>query len=390
MKTNIIHNLLASLIAVAIGSLIASFTGANQSLVIGLTFTSVFAASFLMKNFTNVVSNVIYSPILFTGSAYEEIFNEILFMNGTIEKGLVRLLDNINTETVLTEANVLRATQSYVPSPTVANVAGSLTFADKILRPFQFMIYDEFTPNTIILSRMGAANGTFKAFPKVTDDYIRLVLENYGKAEAQLMESRFWNASTTATKATVSGLVAGAGQNAIGTEEKAYVAASPTDYIDGIVTKLINTFTVTKRRYKVVGTTITSANINAEYAKVYAAILPQLLQPNNMGLVKIYAPFSHVQLINTFNVNATYRDVFQVVNGEYFYNSVKIEFVPLYANIMVAGKSTDLIWGCDIADPNASVKVDFLSANSEDMFIKAPYTQESSYVQAQQFVLYVG
>jgi hypothetical protein len=390
MKKSILSILMALMVSVLSGVLFSTSIGADFSTVFGFTLLGSVAASLAFPMATNRAFNVVYSPILFTGSFYEEIFNEILYMNRTIESGLVRLIDNVNTETVLTESNVSRTTQAYKPSPDTADAAGSLTFADKILRPFQFMIYDEFTPNTVIYSRLGKPNSGSTTFPKVTDEYQRQILARYGAAEAQLMESRFWNAATTATKAAAALLTPGVGQNAIGAAEQAYIAAAPSDLIDGILTKLINTFSVTKRRIKVAGTAISSSNIAAEYAKVYAAILPQLLQPNNPNPVVMFVPHGHMQLINTFNLNATYRDVFMVNGGQYFYSGIPIEFVPLPANAIVAGIANDLVWGCDITSAEGMVKIDFLSANSEDMFIKAPYTQESAFAQAQQFVVYVG
>jgi hypothetical protein len=390
MKKSISSILGALLFSVLLGSVMSYAAGVDVSKSIGFTMFSVVGLSMAFPAMAGVAMNVVYSPILFTGSFYEEIFNEILYMNRTVERGLVRLIDNVNTETVLTESNVSRTTQAYKPSPVTADVAGSLTFADKILRPFQFMIYDEFTPNTIIYSRLGKPNAGSTTFPKVTDEYQRQILARYGAAEAQLMESRFWNAATSATKTAAALLTPGVGQNAIGAAEQTYIAAAPTDLIDGILTKLINSFSVTKRRIKVAGTAITSSNIAAEYAKVYAAILPQLLQPNNTLPVVIFAPHNHLQLINTFNISATYRDLFGVVGGQYSYSGVPIEFVPLPNNAMIAGVANDLVWGCDVTSADAMVKIDFLSANSEDMFIKAPYTQESAFVQAQQFVVYVG
>jgi hypothetical protein len=392
MKNKITSTLVALLLAVALGSVASSMFGINPDVAIGLSLFVSLSASLLFKGFASGVAyNLVYSPALFTGSHFEEIFHEILFMNSTINNGLVRLIDNVNTETVLTESNVVTVAQAYKASPVTADAAGSsLTIADKILRPVQLMVYDEFTPNSVILSRLGKPNSGSTTFPKVTDEYINLVLERYGMSGSQTMESQFWNGATAATAAAAALLTPGTGQNAIGTPEQAYIAAAPTTLFDGILTKLIMSFSAAKRRIKVAGATITSSNIATEYGKVYAAILPQLLFDTAESEVRIFAPRGHKQLINIFNVSATYRDLFSVENGVYRYNNVIIEFVPLPANTMIAGKRNDLIWGCDVTAASAMVKIDFLSANSEDMFIKMPYTQESAFVQAQQFVVYVG
>jgi hypothetical protein len=390
MKKSILSILATLLFAVVLGSFTASFTGSDPNAIVGLFVIGSMALSIAAPKLPQGIYSLTYSPAQFTGTFYEEIFNEILYMNKTVEKGLVRLLDNVNTQMVLTETNVTRSTQAYKASPVSGDAAGTLAFADQILKPYQFMIYDEFTPNTVLLSRLGKPNGSNTAFPKVTDEYQRMVIARYGAAESELMESRFWNAATAATKVTVAALTAGTNQNEVGAAEKTYVAAAPTDFINGILTKLILTYSVTKRRIKVAGTTITASNIATEYAKVYAAILPKLLQPSYAGEVNMYVPHSHLQLINTYNISATYRDLFMTAGGKYSYSGVNIEFVPLPENAIIAGQANNLVWGSDILDPNGMVKMDFLSANSEDMFIKAPYTQESAFVQAQQFVVYLG
>jgi hypothetical protein len=392
MKNKITSTLVALLCAVALGSVASSMFGINPDVAIGLSLFVSLTASLLFRGFAEGVAyNLVYSPALFTGTHFEEIFHEMLFMNSTINNGLVRLIDNVNTEIVLTETNVVTVPQPYKASPTSADAVGSsLTFADKLMRPVQLMLYDEFTPNSVILSRLGKPNSGSTTFPKVTDEYVNLILERYGLSTSQTMESRFWNGATTATKAAAALLTPGTGQNAIGTAEQTYIAAAPASEFDGILTKLIMSFSVAKRRIKVAGAPITSSNIADEYAKVYAAILPQLLFSTLEDQVRIFAPRSHKQLINIFNTNATYRDLFAVTNGVYSYNNVIIDFVPLPENTIIAGLRGDLVWGCDVTAASAMVKIDFLSANSEDMFIKMPYTQESAFVQAQQFVVYVG
>jgi hypothetical protein len=204
------------------------------------------------------------------------------------------------------------------------------------------------------------------------------------------MEARFWNGATAATAAAAALLSPGTGQNAIGSAEQTYIAAAPVTLIDGILTKLIMSFSVTKRRIKVAGTPLTASNIATEVAKVYAAVLPQLLQPTYSQEITMYMPHNCKQLINAYNLAATYRDLFTVDGGEYYYGGVKIEFVPLPNNAIICGKKSDLIWACDITDATANLKIDFVANDSEQMFIKGPYTQESAFVQAQQFVVYVG
>jgi hypothetical protein len=390
MKKTILSILVTLLSAVVLGSVVAPFIGVDANVVIGVTFFSAFALSIAFPKLSQTVNNLTYSPIQFLGPFYEEIMNEILYMNGTVSGGLVRFIDSLNTETVITESNITGAEQAYVETPAGTESSGSLTFADKISRPFQFMIYERFSPNSFRFTRFAKPNGSDTAFPKVTDEFARFVLDRFGKLESQKMEARFWNGATAATAVAAAALTPGTGQNAIGAAEQTYIAAAPVTLIDGILTKLIMSFSVTKRRIKVAGTPLTSSNIATEVAKVYAAILPQLLQPAYSEEITMFMPHNCKQLINAFNLAATYRDLFTVDNGKYYYGGVKIEFVPLPNNAIICGKKSDLIWACDITDATANLKIDFIANDSEQMFIKGPYTQESAFVQAQQFVVYVG
>lgn len=390
MKKTILSILVTLLSAVVLGSVVAPFIGVDANVVIGVAFFSAFALSIAFPKLSQTVNTLTYSPIQFLGPFYEEIMNEILYMNMTVDKGLVRFIDNINTETVLTESNITGAEQAYVETPAGSESSGTLTIADKITRPYKFMIYERFSPLAFSLTRFAKANGGNTQFPKVTDEFARFVLERFGKLESQKMEARFWNGATAATAAAAALLSPGTGQNAIGSAEQTYIAAAPVTLIDGILTKLIMSFSVTKRRIKVAGTPLTASNIATEVAKVYAAVLPQLLQPTYSQEITMFMPHNCKQLINAYNLAATYRDLFTVDNGEYYYGGVKIEFVPLPNNAIICGKKSDLIWACDITDATANLKIDFVANDSEQMFIKGPYTQESAFVQAQQFVVYVG
>lgn len=391
MKKSILSSLVAIALVAIMGVTASAFTGIDAGVTIGGGVLFTLAVSMIAPNIlSGVVGTIVYSPIVFTGSYYEEIFNEILYFNKTVEKNLVRFIDNVNTEIVLTESNITAITNPYEETPTISNSLGNMTIGDKTIRPYLFMIYKQFSPKDFMYSRFGKPNSGDTSFPKITDEMARLVIERFGKAESELMERRFWNSSTTATQTAVGLLTPGVTQGEVSTAEKAYVAASPTDYVNGVVTKLILTYAATNKRFKVVGTTITSSNIAAEYAKVYAALLPKLLQPNYASTVKMFVPYNNLQMVQIANASATYRDVFTVTGEDYYYCGVKIEFVPLANNVIIGGIGQDLAWICDITDPGAKLEVGKLQANSEAMFMKSPYTMETAFVQAQQFVLYVG
>jgi hypothetical protein len=231
-----------------------------------------------------------------------------------------------------------------------------------------------------------------------------MVLEAYSKSlSTDVMESQFWNGAKSGTKTTVAGLTANVAQASVGAAEKTYVAAAPTTLFDGIVTKLIYDRSAVGKRWKVAGTTINSTNIQTEYDKLYAAISSAtkgtaLLIGENAKNCYIYAPYSHITLINIYNNNGTNRSNFFVVDaqGNYSFNGVQIKFVPLPENCMIFSRWSDLVWGCDLAftgdgasDGNL-IKMKELANNSEDWFIKIGYTQSAGVYIPQQKVLYLG
>jgi hypothetical protein len=138
---------------------------------------------------------------------------------------------------------------------------------------------------------------------------------------------------------------------------------------DGVITRMIYNGGAVGGRVNVIGTTITSTNIATEYAKAYAAVPSRVL----FGAVKpfIYAPYSHKQLINIFNISATYRDLFSVqADGSYFYNGVEIKFVPLAENVMIVARPDYIVWCTDLLSDINMLKIDKIALNREDMFVK--------------------
>ena len=164
---------------------------------------------------------------------------------------------------------------------------------------------------------------------------------------------------------------------------------------DGIVTKfLYNDARATHvaglgERKKVVGTTITSSNVKAEYDKIYAAIDPEVLE--NGELPTIYAPYSHKQLITIFNSNpANYKDVFDINGGVFGFNGLTIEFVPIPENVVLAAKKSHLFWCTDLMSDLNVMKMERIAANREDWFLKSIMTETSHVANQKYNVLYVG
>lgn len=329
------------------------------------------------------------------GVAAEPIIEEVLFQNNTLNKGLVTFEDDVKAETIFTEASATATMQQYTSGAPTSS--GDLSSWDAKVTPEKVLFYQEFDPETLRFSRYkrsmqpGAWNNFSTEFERVVIGGI------YAKKVSLSAERNFWLGATTATKATIAGLTAGAPNNQVSTEEQAMVAASlgADGQFDGLLTKLIyNTSraggaAAVGERLKVVGTTIDASNIKAEYGKVYSAIPAEVLESGEMPI--IYAPYSHRQLIAEFNNNvANYKDAFLVSGDTYSYNGVKIEFAPFPENVILCARKSHLFWVTDLQSDVNRMKMDKIASNREDMFLKN-IMSIGAHVANQKFnVLYVG
>ena len=338
---------------------------------------------------------IVSNSIEILGVAAEPIIEEILFENNTLAKGLVTFEDDVKAETIFTEADATATMQAWISGNPTSS--GSLNSWDVKVTPSKVMFYQEFDPETLRFSRYKRSMKP-GAWENFSTEFEQVVIGGiYSKRISLSAEKNFWLGATSATKSTIAGLTAGNLNTEIGTAEKAMVAASlgADGLFDGLLTKVLyNNSRATGtaqvgERIKVVGTTITSANIKAEYDKLYAAIPAVVLE--NGSLPTIYAPYSHKQLITIFNNNvANYKDAFMVSGDTYGFNGLTIEFVPIPENVLLCAKKEHLFWVTDLLSDVNTLKMDRIANNREDYFLKSCMS-EGAHVANQKFnVLYVG
>lgn len=319
------------------------------------------------------------------GKAYEPIIEELLFENKTVAENLVAFETDVKAETIFTENSNVATMQAYTSG--VPTSSGTLTVADTLVSPVKVMYYQEFDPNTLRSSRF---KRTMKAgaWNIASSEFEKIVLTAYGKAISYDAELKFWTGVTTATKTAVAALTPGAGNTSVGAAEQTWAAAQTASLVDGVVSRMIYNNGALGTRIKVLGTTITAANIATEYAKAYTAIPAVVFQ----GAEKpyIYAPYSHMQLINIFNISATYRDLFSVKGEQFFYNGVEIKFVPVPENCLIVAKPSHLIWCTDLVNDINQLNIDKIANNREDMFVKNIFTLAAHVVNQKYNVLYLG
>ncbi len=123
------------------------------------------------------------------------------------------------------------------------------------------------------------------------------------------------------------------------------------------------------------------------YAAIPAVVLAQSEKPF------IYAPHAHKQLINIFNISATYRDLFSVdiKADKYFYNGIEIKFVPLSSdNAIIAAIPSNLVWATDLISDINHMEINKIANNREDYFVKHIFTLGVYIARQSNNVLYLG
>tara|TARA_R110000796_G_scaffold97429_1_gene204404 strand:+ start:3379 stop:4404 length:1026 start_codon:yes stop_codon:yes gene_type:complete len=330
------------------------------------------------------------------GVAVEPILTDILFENNTINKGLVTFESDVKAETIFTEASATATMQQYTDG--VPTSTGDLSTFDAKVTPTKVLFYQEFIPANLRFSRYKRSMPA-GAYNNFSTEFERIVIGGVYASKISLSaEKNYWLGATAATKTAIAALTAGAANTSIGTEEKALVASSAlgiSAQFDGVLTKVLYNNSRASgavgvgERLKVVGTTITAANIKAEYDKVYAAIPAEVLESGENPI--IYAPYSHKQLITIFNNNvANFKDAFAVSGNTFAFNGIVIEFVPLPENVILCAKKSHLFWVTDLTSDINTMKMDKIANNREDMFLKS-IMSIGAHVGNQKFnVLYVG
>ena len=338
---------------------------------------------------------ITYNSVNYRGKAAEPIVEELLFENGTIAKALVTFEEDVKAETIFTEATATATLQAYTSG--VPTSAGSLTAFDVAVTPTKVQFYQEFDPNTLRFSRF-KRDMKPGAWEIMSSQFEQLVIGGlYAKQISNAFENEFWNGATSATKTAVAALTAGTANTSVGAAEKTKVAALTTSQVDGILVKMIyndsnaSATAGVGTRIKVAGTTLTASNLKTELDKVYAAIPAAALNATEKPF--LYVPRSVKQMIvqannvttdytKPFNADASYENI--------YFNGLKVEFVPLPENVIIAALKSHLIWATDLASDVNVMQLDKIALNREDMFLKNNMTLAAHVVNQKFNVLYVG
>ena len=329
------------------------------------------------------------------GVKIEKIVEEILFENNTLNKNLVNFIDDIKANAYITEAKASAQLQAYTSGVPVSQ--GELDTWDAEITPDKMLTYQTFDPEKLRFTRFKSSMKA-GAYENFSDEFEKVVIGGiYAKQISLRLEREFWLGATSATKSTIAALTAGTAQDAIGAEEQAMVSSALGNdgLTDGLLTKILynssneNGTAAVGGRVKVKGTAIDATNIKDEYDKIYNAIPAVVLENGEAPL--IYAPYSHRQLITTFNNNvANFKDAFGVSGDTFTFNGIAIEFVPTPQDVVLVGDKMNFHWCTDLIDDVNRLNMDKVEASSDIWFLKTVMTL-TAHVSNQAFnVLYVG
>lgn len=326
--------------------------------------------------------------INFTGSTrnhseLEEVVQEIYSNSGTFRDNIIDVQEGHKSGTDVYESKVAVAMSALNTGEVTATGNIDLDVNKTPVSLYTYNYEDRIDDNTLKGTKFEKSMAA-GAYNVVSDEFDKKVLIQVAPAIGEDLENKIWNGATAATKAAIAGLTPGAGQGSISAGAQALVAAMPTTLFDSLATKILYNDSQAKDTpgaglgdyVKVAGTTVTSANIAAEYAKLYAGAPEKLVNSTNPDeMPVIFAPRGDRQLIKIANnaVGAAQQINFLVegagVNEKIYYNGVEIKFVPLVGfRILTAGKFLKLLM--DLTGDVSSLQVDKVANGAMQRYIK--------------------
>ena len=334
-----------------------------------------------------------YTSVDIRGKAVEPILEEVLFANKTIADGYVTFNTDIKAGTIFTEANVSVAAQLYTGA--ALSNSGSMTITDRIITPTKLEYKQTFLQESLRAGRFGRSMNP-GAFNIESSEFASTVLAQYAPNVSEDAEAQFWGGITAATKTAIAGLTPNAAQGSITAATQTAVAGLTAGPIDGVFAKVLYDNAALGGYIKVTGTTVTSANIAAQCALIYAAIPAEILA-DTLSPVKIYCPRSWKQLARIANnaVGAAQQINFLFDgagnDAKCFYNGVEMVFIPAPTNnLAYAQRPAAVSWNTDLLDDVNRFEIGKTVNDGDTQFVRAIYTLAANVGQATKGVLYGG
>ena len=334
-----------------------------------------------------------YSPVDIRGKAVEPILEEVLFANKTIADGYVTFNTDIKAGTIFTEASVDVTAQLYTGA--ALSNSGAMNISDRVITPTTLEYKQTFLQESLRAARFGRSMNP-GAFNIESSEFASTVLAMVAPNVSQDAENIFWGGITAATKTAIAALTPGNAQGSMTAATQTAVAGLTAGLVDGVFAKVLYDNAAIGGYIKVIGTTVSAANIAAECAKIYAAIPAELLA-DTVSPVVIYAPRSWRQLARIANnaVGAAQQINFlfdsAANDSKCYYNGVEMLFVPAPTNNMAyAQRKAAVSWNTDLLDDVNRFEVGKLVNDGDTQFVRSIYTLAANVGQATKGVLYGG
>ena len=343
-------------------------------------------------------------PINFTGSTrnqseLEEIQAELYQDSKTFREAVIDIQEGHKSGTDVYESKVEVAMTALNTGEVTATGNIDLNFSNTPVSLVAFNYEDIIDDNSLKGTRFEKSMKA-GAFNTVSDEFDKKVLIDVTPAIGADLENKIWNGATAATKAAVALLVPGAGQGSITAAAQTAVAAMPTTLFDSLVVRTLYNNSQAKTipgaglgdYDKVTGTTVTSANIAAQTALLYAGANSKLTDNPD---AEFFMPLGHKQLIKIANnaVGAAQQVNFLVegsgANEKIYYNGHKINFHPIGDTFMIFTMPKYLKVLMDLKGDLSSLQIGQVANGAMQRYIKNTQAM-STWVTNQRYITLYG
>lgn len=344
-------------------------------------------------------------PINFTGSTrnyteLEKITEELYQDSRTLRERVIDIEEGHKSGTDVYESKVSVAMTALNTGEVTATGDIDLDFSSSPVSLTAFNYEDRINDNALKGTRFEKSMKA-GAYNVVSDEFDRKVLIQIQPAIGADIESKLWNGATTATKAAIAALTPGAGQGSITAAAQTAVAAMPTTLFDSLVTRILYNNSQAKSTPgaglgdydKVTGTTVTSSNIAAQTAALYAGADSKLTDNPNS---EFFMPLGHRQLIKIANnaVGAAQQINFVIegsgANEKIYYNGHKINFHPIGNTFMIFTLPEYLKVLTDSTSDLNSLQVDKVANGAMQRYIKNTQAMATWVTNQRYITLYGG
>lgn len=332
----------------------------------------------------------------------EQIQQELYAESNTIRDGLIDIQEGHKSGADVYESSVTvtatAATTTGVTATGDIDLNANKTGVALVSYQFEDVVDENALKGTRFERSM--AKGAFNI---VSSEFDQKVLIQVAPAIGENVEAMIWNGATTAHKARIAALTAGAGQGSISAGAQTLAAAMPVNLVSSIPAVLLENDSQAKvvagagvgDYIKVLSiATVTSATIAAEYAKAYA-VAPSKAINHSSEPCEIFAPLGDRQLIKVANnaVGAAQQVNFLVEgsgeNETISYNGHKINFVPLVGFRIFAIPSY-LKWLMDLTSDVSTLNMGEMANGSMQRYVKNIQTAAAWVVGQKYITLYGG